>query len=188
MAGCILDVAVTGNESFAYAAFLAGASTPEPEEPPTDGSVGPTETGPDTLTVGDLVLEFGPNPPVRDPDGFQPQWTCSVIDGSFYATSRYMQAPGRKITIEYRDAQTSGTGEARFAVLVELNAQPYAWMLTFVEPAPGTIDAVSVNGTELDASGTAFLNDPIGPNLSPFALLPDGSTFQPFQLSATCDQ
>jgi len=190
MAGCILDVAVTGNESFAYAAFLAGASTPEPEEPPTDGSVGPTETGPDTLTVGDLVLEFGPNPPVRDPDGFQPQWTCSVIDGSFYATSRYMQAPGReiKITIEYRDAQTSGTGEARFAVLVELNAQPYAWMLTFVEPAPGTIDAVSVNGTELDASGTAFLNDPIDPNLSPFALLPDGSTFQPFQLSATCDQ
>ncbi len=190
MADCILDVAVTGKESFAYAAFLAEASTPEPEEPPTDGSAGPTETGPDTLTVGDLVLEFGPNPPVQDPAGFQPQWTCSVDNGSFHATSRYGEAPEReiKITIDYLDAAASGTGEERFDVLVELNAQPYAWMVTFVEPPPGSIDEIMLNGTTLSVAGTAYLNDPIDPNLFPFALLPEGSTFQPFRLSVTCDQ
>jgi hypothetical protein len=140
--------------------------------------------------VGELTFGFGPDPIVVDSGGFQPQWRCSVDDGSFHATSRYVEAPEREvtITIEYLDAATSGTGEARFEVLVELNAQPYAWMLTFVQPAPGTLDTLSLDGATLVASGTAFLNDPVDPNLAPFLLLPDGSTFQPFRLSATCDQ
>ncbi len=58
-------------------------------------------------------------------------------------------------------------------MVVELNAEPYAWMVTFVEPAPGSIDELSVDGSTLTASGTAYLNDPIDPNLSPFALLPE---------------
>jgi hypothetical protein len=187
---CILDVGVTGDSSFAYPVFEVEAWTPERDVKPADDGSGSAEAGPDTLTVGDLTFAFGPNPPIQDPSGFQPQWTCSTVGGAFYATSRYVEAPGReiKITIEYRDAEVSGTGEQRFAMVVELNAEPYAWMVTFVEPAPGSIDELSVDGSTLTASGTAYLNDPIDPSLFPFALLPEGSVFQPFQLNATCDQ
>ncbi|MGA9597882.1 MAG: VWD domain-containing protein, partial [Acidimicrobiia bacterium] len=144
---CILDVGLTGDRSFAYPVFEVEASAPERDVDPTDGGSSSAEAGPDTLTVGDLTFAFGPNPPIQDPSGFQPQWTCSTAGGAFYATSRFVESPGReiKVTIEYRDAEASGTGEQRFAMVVELNAEPYAWMVTFVDPAPGSIDELSVD-------------------------------------------
>ncbi|MGB8362622.1 MAG: VWD domain-containing protein, partial [Acidimicrobiia bacterium] len=187
---CILDVGITGDPSFAYPVFEVEAWTPELEAGPSNGGPSSIEGGPDILTVGDLTFAFGPNPPIQDPSGFQPQWTCSVDDGSFQSTSRYVEAPDREIEINvaYVDADASGTGEERFEVLVELNSQPYVWMVTYVDPPPGSIDELSLDGSTLRASGTAYLNDPIDPGLFPFALLSEGSTFQPFQLNVSCDQ
>ncbi len=189
---CILDVALTGDTGFAYATYLAESETssPPPIEPASPQVETPELDGASTVTVGPLVVGFGPEPPIQAENSFAPQWSCQVTEGSFRATSRFQETPDRQfdLTIDYLDAATSADGNERFTMAIELNAEPYAWMLTTIDPTAGSIDTLTLDGPTLTVTGSAFLNDPIDSSLFPFSVLPPGTRFEPFSLQTTCDQ
>jgi hypothetical protein len=189
---CVLDVGLTGDTSMAYDSFIVETSTASPDSETTDGGDIPqtsTEGG-SVVTIGGLKVEFGPEPPVQDPNGPSPKWQCEVTDGSFFATSRFDESPTRKyeVTIEYLDAAASNTGEERFTLIIKLNAVEHAWVLNWNSEFADAIDSLSLDGSTLSASGVAYLNEPTVPGVSPFSALPDNAELQPFHLEATCDQ
>jgi hypothetical protein len=189
---CVLDVGLTGDTSFAYDSFVVETSTVSPDnDEGENGDVSrPSIEGGSVVTIGDLLVEFGPEPPVQDPNGPRPKWQCEVTDGSFFATSRFDESPTRKyeVTIEYLDAATSTTGEERFTLIIKLNAVEHAWVLNWNSEFAGAIDSLSLNGPTLSATGFAYLNEPALPGVSPISALPDNTELQPFHLEATCGQ
>lgn len=189
---CVLDVGLTGDTSFAYDAFVVAASTPLPEST-DDTDTDPNRAsgaGDNTVTVGGLTVAFGSDPPIQDPNGVTPRWQCQVTDGSFHASGRFDETPTRafEVTIEFLDAQTSGTGEERFTLTIKLNSVDYMWVLNWAEQFSDAVDSISLDGTTLTAAGSAFVNDELSPALTPFSALPAGTELQPFALHAICDQ
>ena len=189
---CVYDVVVTGDAGFAYAAFLSQVETPDTVEPraPADGAgvARPSVEGGSIVVFGDLTVEFGADPPIRDPSAPLPRWQCTVDDGSFLATSRFNETPTRQLEIEiqFLDESRSSTGQDRLSVIVKLNDEDYAWMLSYDDRFTGDLDPVTLEGTTLRASGLGFLNDPLDTSLHPIVALPDDAVLVPFALEAEC--
>ena len=188
---CVLDVGLTGDTSFAYDTFVVATSTTQElhrDESTADRS--PSVDGGSILSIGNLAVEFGPEPPVKDPNGPSAKWQCDVTDGSFHATSTFDESPTRKyeLTIEYLDAIASGTGQERFTLIVKMNAVDYVWVLNWVEHFSDAVDTISLEGGTLRATGSAFMNQELSPAVSPFSALPQGASLQPFALETTCDR
>ncbi len=189
---CVLDVGLTGDTSLAYDSFVIQTSniTSGPGGDEDTTVVGPSVDGGSIVSIGDLTVEFGEDPPTQDPNGVRPKWQCQVTDGSFHATSKFDESPTRKyeVTVEYLDAVASGTGQERFTLVIKRNAVDYAWVVNWVEHFSDAVDTISLEGTTLRATGSVFVNDDLSPALSPFALLPQDADLQPFAMEATCDQ
>jgi hypothetical protein len=189
---CVYDVAVTGVPAFAYVAFLAEHSTPDDpvetagDEPPPD-IVRPSVEGGSIVAFGDLVIEFGADPPIVDLSGVRPSWQCTVDDDSFFATSSFSETPTRmlEVAIEYLGPARNTTGEKRLSVIVRLNREDYAWALSFDDRFAG-MNMSLADGT-LTASGNGFLNDPLDTRLHPIVRLPDDAELSQFALVANCE-
>lgn len=171
---CILDVALTGDQSFVYAAYLVQSSIRRPDEggvstlPPGDG---------DALVVGGRTFEFD----------IEPRF-CQVTDARFQATVRLSDVEERviDITLLYADAAVTGTGASGLLIDLRRDNYDYAWVRDGHDQVIGSVDTLILTGNTLTVTGTAFLNDPLNPRLSPNVPLPAGSRFQPFALRATC--
>ena len=178
---CIFDVGLTDDPSFAYHAALVQLSTPEPSAP--TGVVDPGDNE-NSLMVGDLRLDFGPDAATTD------SWVCEVSDGNFRAQASVGETPDRQldVTIEYGDSANSVDGTDRFMMVVNLGGAPYAWMLTWVDPNPGSIENLTLADSTLSVTGTAYLNEPQDRALSFASPLPACTEFDAFALEATCPQ
>lgn len=190
---CVLDVGLTGDRSFVVPAFAAQTALPELPDPAaadidTSPPTGPAQEGGSSLTVGDIDIGFGADPPVQDPAGYTPRWGCNATGTTFGATSSFVEAPGRQFDIDIQYVAGRGGEDDRFAMVVQLNRVPYVWMLTWVEPRPGSIDEIGLEGAVLTASGTAFVNRDLDPNLMPFSALPSTTPFEPFSLAVACER
>jgi hypothetical protein len=187
---CVFDVALTGEPSFAYAAFLAQQATPDSVVPPVDEApvdiVRPSVEGGSVVAFDDVVIQFGPDPPIVDPSGVRPRWQCTVDETSFFATSSFTETPTRNlaVAIEYLDATRSSTGEARLTVTVTLNNEDYAWALSYDDRFAGM--SIALDAGTLSASGTGYLNEPLDTGLHPIVALPDDATLSKFTLVANC--
>lgn len=186
---CILDVGITGDAAFAYESYLAQEAISEPpEEDVSDEAPSVSGEGDSVLTVGDLTIAFGADPPIQDPSGPRPSWTCQSADGIYTAISRFQESP----TIRYElDLQHIGPDNSRglpeqFRLIVLRNAEPYAWVLTSAEQFANSVDTVVVQGEVLTASGEMFLNEPPQPGLQPISQLPAGAALDRFDLSVSC--
>lgn len=185
---CTLDVALTGDYGFVLDAYVVESATAGASGPVPEPDAGPTSAdGENVVTVGPLSVGFGADPPVVLPNSAV-QWQCQAADGSLFATSRFQESQDSsyKVTIEYLDGATSGTGDERFSVIVEINGDPVAWMQTTTDPMTGSLDSVTLDGSTLVASGTALLNQPPDPTLYPGSAITPGTEFEPFLLHVDC--
>ena len=182
---CILDVGLTDDPSFAYQSAVfqlsvteATAVEPAPTGPPGDGT--------SYIQMGSTLIQFGAEPPVRDPNGFSPQWTCGAEDGIFTVSTRFPETPTRTIKIEfqYLDAATSRLGEDEFYIVVRINDNPYAWVQTFAEQFANAIENIDYDGTTLNVSGALYVSDTPDPSVFPGR--PEGAALTPFVLRASC--
>lgn len=188
---CILDVAVTDDPEFAYHAFLAQEATAEPPEVDAGDSEAPTVIGDgDTvLTVGDLTIVFGAEPPILDPSGPAPKWTCELADGVFTAMSRFQETPTilYELDLQYIGPDNSRGFDEQFRLIVNRNAEPYAWVQTNAEQFSESVESVSASGGVLTATGEMYVNEPPTLGLGPISQLPADSVLTPFTLQVSCD-
>ncbi|GJM37726.1 MAG: hypothetical protein DHS20C19_10930 [Acidimicrobiales bacterium] len=188
--GCILDVALTGDEGFVYDTYLAQTyTTPPPATSPDPVSEPPPPNGETFVTVGPLSVAFGAEPPIIVAN-FPAQWQCQAADGSFSATSRFQESEDRQyeIVVDYLDAETSRDGTERFTLVVRRNADPIAWMQTTVDPMPGTIDTIELAGSTLTVTGTALLNEPFDSAVFPGGASLGSAGLEPLRLVVHCDR
>ncbi|MGD2101988.1 MAG: VWD domain-containing protein, partial [Acidimicrobiia bacterium] len=187
---CIVDVAMTGDPMFAYDAYLVQEPVSE-FEGDGGGSDAPTANGDatNTLTLGDLTIVFGANPPVQDPGGPAPSWTCESADGVYTAISSFQETPTIRygLDIQYIGPDNSRGLDSRFRLIVTRNSEPYAWVQTNAEQFSDSVDSISVEGSVLTASGKMFVNDPPEPGLQPISPLPPDAVLDRFQLSVSCE-
>jgi hypothetical protein len=187
-ADCVLDVGTTGEPSFAYQAFSAQQATPEPGELPTPTTEPPSEGGDNVVAFGDIRIRFGPNPPVVDPSGPAPKWTCQSSDGVFTAISSFTESAlvNYELDIQYiAPDNPRGLNEA-FRLIVRRNSENYVWVQTIDQQFSGAIDSVVIDGNTLSARGGMYVNDPPTPGLGPVSVLPDGAELTAFTLEVAC--
>lgn len=183
---CTLDLAMTGDHRFVYHAYIVHSSTAGAAEPVCRPSA---RQGDNVVTVGPLSVGFGAEPPLVLTNS-SVQWECQAAEGSLFATSRFLSATdnSNKVTIQYLAAATSPTGDEFFTFIVEIDGQEVAWMAIPTQPANGSLDSVTLDGSTLTASGTALLNQPLDRSLHPGSALPAGTPFVPFTLQVNCDR
>lgn len=183
---CTLDVAITGDPSFAFPTFLFEVATNRPiDDEPAGRPSAAAEPG--TLVIGSTTIELGPDPSERVPST-PVNWSCTAIDGTFTLGQRYTRSATERYDVEILHVapEASPSGQSRFTLIVERNGEPWAWVLDFIEPPPGSVESLSIDGSRLQASGTVFVNDPPDPTLSPLALVPDDGLRMVFDVDADC--
>ncbi len=181
---CTLDVAITGDESFGFATFVFEVASVPPVAPSAPGSgVAPSGGDAAGLTIGTTDIELGADPESRMPN--TPfNWSCEADDGSYTLEQRHTVSAAERYAVEIRLDAT--LGDPRFTLIVERNGEPWAWVLDWIDPPPGEIDVLEVDGETLRASGTVFVNDPPDPVLSPLAAVPEDGRREPFTLTVSC--
>lgn len=190
-ADCVLDVGATGEPWFAYQAFSAQASYPESRESASEPEPEPGEAsgdGDNVLRVGATTIEFGPEPPVTDPTGPAPRWTCEVADGVFTVVNTFTESPtvNWELDIQYIAPDNARGLDESFRLVVRRNGVEYAWVQTIAEQFADAIDTVTSEDDGLVAEGELYVNDPPTPGLGPVNPLPAGAQLTPFTLAASC--
>jgi hypothetical protein len=182
---CVLDVAVTGEAGFAYDAFFSDVMISTFDGSAEDDPVptGDAREGESLLTIGDQTILFGDDPPVVDPTAARPLWQCQADDESFFAYSRFQETPTRQLEVDIQ--YSGGNSDGRLSVVVKLNGENYAWLVSYDEAFLGAVDDISLTGDGLRVTGSAFFNADLDPAVFPGVDL-TGREFDPFTLVATC--
>jgi hypothetical protein len=186
---CILDVALTGDPMFAYDAYLAQGAMTESSEETNGEAPSVSGEGDSVLTVGSLSIAFGADPPIQDPSGPAPKWTCESADGVYTAISVFSESPTTRyeLDLQYIGPDNSRGFDEQFRLIILRNSEPYAWVQTNAEQFADSVDSIAVESEVLTASGEMFLNDPAQPGLQPISPLPAEAELEPFELSVSCE-
>lgn len=180
---CTLDVAITGDDSFGFATFVFDVASVPPVADSAAGADDAPAEGVAGLTIGTTSIELGADPASRMPN--TPfGWSCEAGDGSYTLEQRHTVSATERYAVEIR--LEASAGDPRFTLIVERNGEPWAWVLDWIDPPPGEIATLEVDGETLTASGTVFVNDPPDPVLGPLAAVPDDGRREPFTLTVTC--
>lgn len=191
---CVLDVALTGDPAFAFAAYRVQASIPSHASPLGGSVVGPSLPGTeDMLVVGDFTFEFGADH--RFTEGPQAFGGCrfnEFIADHLFASTRFTAEDGATMDFrfEYLPPDATGNGKEALEILAQEDGNIVVWAQINWEGVPltaGSIEAISRADNTVSITGTAYLNeDPLFRFSNIYQELPDGARFLPFTLRVTC--
>ena len=174
---CVFDVGLTGNAGFAFHSYVAQSSTAELVSGTSAVEQGDAKA---ELSIGSLKLDL-------DQDSAA-SWQCQADEETFWVLASYVESKGTlELTVQYADADASGSGEPRLDLTLFLDGSPYAWLVPWSEVPTGSLDSATLQGNTLTANGLAFLKASPEQDLSLLSVIPE-SDWQSFSLQVTCDQ
>lgn len=191
LSGCVIDVAVTGDEGYAFDAFRvqvgsghSGASAPATSDDAVE--VTPTASGDTVLALGGAAFVYGEDPPGQRPGGVAPTWSCEILDGDLFAEGSIDLADGPRYSLSVRYLAADSRLSLILRRTTDEGSNDHAWVVTDVAHFADAVDEAALDGSHLRASGDIYVNDPPQLGLAPFSQLPAGASLDPFTLDLSC--